>query len=362
MNQIAVTSRSAMEVKPIILVAIFSLSVVLAAQIPNATRSKVEDKFASLKAMFSGNSSDLASYARMYRGSDSEWKDLTFLAHVLIWNEKTKWRFQCTGFMVTKQIMITTKRCLDRWDGDVTDVITRLAHNWGATSTKFDYGSWYRTYRVMRHPGFTDTRASVDLALIKADKPIETIGRHAYNQPWANLEPLKLPLPGEDKEIIDDDNTLLDTAGVGSTVGYEWGQRRRLRRAHLKLFNDRCAYDWMLKIDTKRQVCSKLDKFRYCSGDQGAPIYKETPRGKVVFAMLSHTLYYCTEDQYKRNDVIIASRLSGDMPWILAKIAKHTQDHGLDELMAKWKDVPYPKKVLEDESMDIEGVYEDFNN
>lgn len=324
------------------------------AQLLNQTSNINNNKTAQLLSQLADNSSSLQMSPRMYRGQEVDWTAISFTAQVLLWNEKTKWKFQCTGFLVTRQIVVTSNRCLDRWDGDITDVIIRLAHDWGKVEYKYDAGKWYRTLAVFRHPGFKETRASVDLALIKTDVLMES---------GDSAKPLKLllmPKPNETEPWVNDGEVTLKVVGFGTSFGDDWEKGHRLRHEEIKLHKDRCLLDWMIVIDTTHQLCGKLDHYRLCWGDHGAPIYAEMSRGTVAIAMVSRTLYYCSEAEHKKNDAIIASRLEADMPWILSRIKKHTVNHGLEDLIKQWEYVEYPKDVLADESMDIIGELSDF--
>ena len=289
------------------------------------------------------NASDFSSFARMYKGEDVDWQGYNFIGQLIMWDHTLKWTFECTGFMVTRQVMVTSSSCLDRWTGGWDDLQLRVNYNWGSVESKNDYGRWFRVFGVYRHPGFKGRNDTVDLALIKADiiPGADTV-----------IDPISLPMPGEDAFLDKDDAKEFTTLGLGASL--KGDKEFRLRKGTLKLYSDRCQSDWMISIDRTHQVCAKLDDFRYCPGDQGAPIFKITPRGWVVFALFSSSMYYCKDNNRMKNEIAIASRISAEVPWILAKIDNYTVDHGLRWLKRRWSTQPYPEDVINDDSMDVE--------
>lgn len=332
------------------LMTIFLVSSAECAELLNATFHATGNKTVQAHSESIGNSSGLSMSPRSFQGLDISWKNFKFIAQLILRGSDKKSYFHCTGFMVTRQMMMTSSNCLREWDGGIESLTVRIATDIGYKDGSTD-GSTWRVSGVYRHPGFTDRRELVDLALIRTDLPIPAD---------RGMEPIGLPEPGDADKMIDDDFTQLTTISMGASFGKDVGFK--LKMNHVKLWKDRCIRDWLIQIDPIHQLCTRSNEFRYCIGDLGSPIFMDSARGLVIVAMVSETLYYCSKGEYSKNEVAIASRISSDMPWILMKINTFTSNHGLEKLLRKWNDVPYPDDVQHDESMDIEGNPDDYKN
>ena len=319
--------------------------------VPVAKLPESVNKTVKMKSEPVGNSSDLSRFARMYKGiHTTSWTDYSFIGQLMLREKKGKeFHFYCTGFMVTRQIMVTSTHCLRDWDGGIESLRVRLETDLSKDNKGSQAGSNWRVSGVFRHPGFTDRRETVDLSLIRTDIPV-TLDHKLY--------PIFLPEPGEAGNLIDDDFTRFYTLAMGASFDGDPGYR--LKSERVKLWKDRCNLEWMIQIDPTHQLCVLTKTFRYCVGDLGSPIFTLTSRGPVIVAMVSEILYYCSKEEYQKNEAVIASHITSDMPWILAKIDRYTKDHGLNHLIDKWKNIPYPKEVNEDSRMDIEGNPDSF--